>query len=648
MKNLKKTGKRFFAMFLSLVMALGIMQVTALAGTFDSVTVHFRVFDESTGQVYELDKTDTAYASQTTSWQSAPYQVPNLSTLIPSGASFGRVTKATATNVQTYESFNQGTTIYFSTNANSGTITYWVNWYKSGSGSGTGSNQNENVNIGTGGRYSWTQYIRYHSNYPDGTDYTYTVAYNIQSYSNMYNTFGQVIKTLAGVGFSVPSGYSAKTPIWNTAKNGSGTGYAPNSNYVFYQSQANKTLDLYAQYEAEGGTPATPVTLTYMDGDTVYRTISGFLAGDPVTVIDCTTEKEGYTFKGWDTSANATNVVYAAGAVFQIMGNTTLYAVWEEDTPVPTTTTLKLLKGIDGITQAQLPDDFALTAVVRNVTTKQQQTYTIDKNTVGLNLEIDISLSDTYSVTMSEANYDVNGYTCEATGGEDAIDIGGTYIYTIAPNTVNPICTINNNYTSNAPVEPTKPETTKTVQRWDNGWVDVEVDPDTNETEEIDPGTRLKYTVRVTNPGSVPYENLRVSDVMSFELALDQDSCQGVLKTTDGSVISLDKPSISVIPNRSTTQTWNIARDIPAGAVVEITYEAVVGEYQVTSMDNRVSAAPNALQTTRYATNDIADNDLTSAAIVKVITKAPTENVANPSNSTMVEDTSDADSGLGA
>lgn len=648
MKNFKKTGKRFFALFLSLVMALGIMQTSAIAGTFDSVTVHFRVFDQATNQVYELDKTDTAYASQTTNWQSAPYKVPNLSTLIPSGASFGRVLYATGTNVQTYQSFNEGTTIYFSTNANSGTITYWVNWYKSGSGTGTGSDQNENVNIGSSGSHSWTQYIRYHSNYPDGTNYTYTVAYNIRSYTNMYNTFGNVIKSLAGVGFSVPSGYTAKTPVWNTVKNGSGTGYAPNSNYVFYESQANKTLDLYAQYQPNGGTPATPVTLTYMDGSTVYRTISGFLAGDPVVVIDCDTEKTGYTFEGWSEDAAATTVKYKAGDKFNIEKNTTLYAVWKENTPVPTTTTLKIRKDVSGaLTADDLPDNFQATATIQNLTTNERTIVTLSRTK--LQEEVAISKNDAYNVIITESNYDVANYSCEILGDTGAVVAGNMVIYNVAAGSTEPICFIENKYTNTTTPTPDKDlevemKLEKEVGIGTGNWVEVPVNADF-ESDALDPETHVRYTITVTNPNSVSLKNQTIVNDLDPLLELQEGTCHaelivGTTSTPLATVIDPPKDEFG-------SEIRCLVENFTAGATATITYDAIVRSEEASTLLNVVYINDGVMRARGINYRATAEDVLGTlpSAIVKLVVAVPNSN--EPGEQELDIDSTNSDAGLG-
>ena len=469
MKTITKHGKRLLAMVLSLVMCFGLLQTSALAASWnpgDKITINVRVFDQSTGAVYNVGTDSVTKGDQYI--QSVTYQIPQLTKFV-SASQFGRVIKVAGNWYFPAGDSQPGANVEWSCNASSVTMTYWVTSYSTGSGSGTGSNQNEDVSIGSGGSYSWTQYIRYHSNYPDGTDYTYTVAYNIRSYTSMYNTFGNVIKSLAGAGFSVPNGYSAKSPIWNTAKNGTGTGYSEGSNYVFYQSNRNQTLDLYAQWEPTGGTVVTPVTLTYMDGSTVYGT-RDYFKGDTATAILCDTEKTGYTFAGWDTSSSAQEVKYRAGVEFIINSDMTLYAVWTKDSNEPEATEgITVNKVFSGLTVEDIPEDFSI--VYTAVNTKEPE-YSTTKTLTLDNIE-DFN-EDTMTATWTAPHYaktggstvtitenaSVDGYTYETAASKGTVDNAAHTITVTYSNIVTTATlTITNTYTP-ATVTPDTPKLT--------------------------------------------------------------------------------------------------------------------------------------------------------------------------------------------
>ncbi|MBR3474643.1 MAG: InlB B-repeat-containing protein [Oscillospiraceae bacterium] len=85
---------------------------------------------------------------------------------------------------------------------------------------------------------------------------------------------------------------------WNTAANGSGTTYASGASYT-----ANAAATLYAQWNSSTTTAA--VTLP-------------------------TPTREGFTFKGWATSASATSGTTGS---YTPTDNVTLYAVWEQNMP---------------------------------------------------------------------------------------------------------------------------------------------------------------------------------------------------------------------------------------------------------------------------------------------------------------------------
>ena len=71
-------------------------------------------------------------------------------------------------------------------------------------------------------------------------------------------------------------------------------------------------------YNANGGTNAPAQTY-------VYSQAGGYLSESVPT-------RDGYRFLGWATSASATTATYTAGEFVDIDNNTTLYAVWEEQT----------------------------------------------------------------------------------------------------------------------------------------------------------------------------------------------------------------------------------------------------------------------------------------------------------------------------
>ena len=109
---------------------------------------------------------------------------------------------------------------------------------------------------------------------------------------------------------------------WNTASDGSGTNYAPNSTIdnggtLYAQWTANSYT---VRFNANGGTGTMDnQTFTYDTAQTL--TAKGFT-------------KDGYTFAGWSASANG-SVAYLDGQNVKNLaesGKVTLYAVWTQNT----------------------------------------------------------------------------------------------------------------------------------------------------------------------------------------------------------------------------------------------------------------------------------------------------------------------------
>ena len=118
---------------------------------------------------------------------------------------------------------------------------------------------------------------------------------------------------------------------WDTAANGSGTDYAGGATYTLPNSG---TDTLYAQWTPVPVIVAT-VTLTYdpQGGSGEPGDQTGDAASN-VTVSSTVPTRTGYTFTGWDTTANGSGTDYADGATYTLpnSGTDTLYAQWQINT----------------------------------------------------------------------------------------------------------------------------------------------------------------------------------------------------------------------------------------------------------------------------------------------------------------------------
>ena len=84
--------------------------------------------------------------------------------------------------------------------------------------------------------------------------------------------------------------------------------------------------------------PTSSYTITYYKNDgtadvfTSDVTESVTASSKSFTVTSSVPTREGYTFMGWNTAADGTGTSYTAGAKYSIMGNLSLYAIWEPET----------------------------------------------------------------------------------------------------------------------------------------------------------------------------------------------------------------------------------------------------------------------------------------------------------------------------
>ena len=217
--------------------------------------------------------------------------ISNLPTPTRTGYTFnGWFTAASGgTKVTTSTTFSADTTIY----AQWTIITYTIKFDANG---GTGAPGNQTKTYGTALTLSSTKPSR--ANASAGS-YTVTLNANGGSVSTDKLTAART------------TSYTFKN--WNTAANGGGTSYNPGASYT-----ANAAATLYAQWNSSTTTAA--VTLP-------------------------TPTRTGYSFKGWATSASATD---GSTGNYTPTGNVTLYAIWKQDQTTEGTLSLGTARGSAG------------------------------------------------------------------------------------------------------------------------------------------------------------------------------------------------------------------------------------------------------------------------------------------------------------
>ena len=330
MRNRKKRKKVSLLLLCVLLMAC-MMPQAAFAGSWnedDEITITVDVFDLSTNQIHQGVGTDTVRKGDTAKIQSDNYQIPDLSKFTEQ--KYGRITEVTGNWYGYYRSANKGANVVFSCNSSTARITYWVTYFgDGGSGSGSGGSGGD-VDTGSGGRYTWNQKVIYHSNYPSGTDIEKSVTYHVSHMVKVYTL--SPLKTLDELGFSVPQGFTAATPLWSLTKDGS----RPANVVSLNMDQAGTPIHLYARYNEPTPTSDTQYVITYMDGDTKVSE-DKVVKGESTTTMDALT-KDGFDFKGWTQTKGGSTVDYEAGARITPTGDMTLYAVWEaKSNPQPPT-----------------------------------------------------------------------------------------------------------------------------------------------------------------------------------------------------------------------------------------------------------------------------------------------------------------------
>lgn len=212
---------------------------------------------------------------------------------------------------------------------------------------------------------------------------------------------------------------------WNTAADGSGKTYYPNSTV-----KITGDVTLYAQW----GDKASTVQLTYKPngGNGTDIKQDKLLNNEPVTLLGADTfTRTGYHFTGWNTEANGTGTSFSAGASARVdnlgsgSGNV-LYAQWAPNTDTKYTVEFYYQKD-DGsypstASKTELrtgTTDATVSVTDADKADKENGKYTFDANNIN-NKESDIVAADGSLVLklyfkLNQADVTVNYYWNETT-----------------------------------------------------------------------------------------------------------------------------------------------------------------------------------------------------------------------------------------
>jgi uncharacterized repeat protein (TIGR02543 family) len=155
---------------------------------------------------------------------------------------------------------------------------------------------------------------------------TYTVTYNANDATTGSAPANQTKTQDVALTLATNSGNLARTGYsfagWNTAADGTGTNYAVGASYT-----GNANLSLFAKWTAN------TYTVTYNANDATTGSAPANQTKTQDVALTLATNsgnlaRTGFTFAGWNTSADGTGTNYAIGASYTGNANLSLFAKW--------------------------------------------------------------------------------------------------------------------------------------------------------------------------------------------------------------------------------------------------------------------------------------------------------------------------------
>lgn len=179
-------------------------------------------------------------------------------------------------------------------------------------GGGGGGTDPEDINAGAGG--SGIVVVRWVS---DTNLKTITFNSNTTSPTTVTQKVGDNLSTALRLNSFTKSGWVFSG--WTTAADGTGTTYTDGASI-----STSSDLTLYAKW-----LPGVTHTVTF-DANSGTGTMANQVSGTTSNLSNNTFTRTGYTFAGWNTSADGTGFAYINGASYSFSSDVTMYAQWDQ------------------------------------------------------------------------------------------------------------------------------------------------------------------------------------------------------------------------------------------------------------------------------------------------------------------------------
>ena len=201
----------------------------------------------------------------------------------------------------------------------------------------------------------------------------------------------KVTLSIDGTSYSVGSSISGASANSNVSVllNGSteiiGTTSKVNASYITFAGDINGSSSATLTYNSNNSSNST---------STVNASI-----GETVTIGGNTFSYDGYTFVGWNTEADGTGTSYSAGDSFVISSDSTLYAIWKDNSEETAkfTASFGYDSGVKNITVYDTQDYTASGTVTDTAVVKDGDTGEIDASGSG-QVNFKVNLADGYEV----------------------------------------------------------------------------------------------------------------------------------------------------------------------------------------------------------------------------------------------------------